>query len=88
MDGGFSLPSQAYIVKSRGTNMYCIAIINTDEEKGLPKSLGKKKLKECGMRMRILDEYTIICSKGHRMVTQKYEDKCFQGFLPKIKGNS
>lgn len=61
--------------------MLCIAIVNIDDEKGLIKTLGKKKLKECGLLMRVQDEYTLICDAGHIRVMQDWEDKSFQEFF-------
>lgn len=80
--------SRVYTEKLRGTSMRCIAIINTHEELGLPKTLGKKKLKECGMRMKQIDDYVIVCTVGHRLVTQKWENKSFQDFFSNNKGRS
>lgn len=60
--------------------MICRAIINTEEEIGLPKHLGKKKLKECRRRMNPLDKYTLVCPLGHRKRTQDWNDKSFLQF--------
>lgn len=66
---------------------FCLAIIN--DEEGLPKTLGKKKLKECRLPLKRMDEYTSICPLGHRKRNTLWEYRSFALFYGvKIKGSS
>ncbi len=61
--------------------MICRALINREEGIGLPKTLGKKKLFECRLPMKKLDEYTLICLAGHKKRTIAWEERSFSAWI-------
>lgn len=91
MAGDISQHLRDYIVKFRVIETQenevpiCLAIIN--DEEGLPKSLGKKRLRECKRPMRRLDEYTLECPVGHKARTIKWEMRSFAFFYSDLNIN-
>jgi len=64
--------------------MLCHALINREEGVGLPKTLGKKRLFECGFKMKPLDIYTLICPAGHKRMTEEWDNRSFSVFYEVI----
>ena len=64
-------------------DMICRALINREEGVGLPKTLGKKKLFECRLPLKKLDEYTMTCPAGHRRRTIAWEERSFKVWIVK-----
>jgi|WetSurMetagenome_2_1015567.scaffolds.fasta_scaffold1494065_2 hypothetical protein len=85
MDGNISQPILFSQGKLLAIDMICRALINRDEGVGLPKTLGKKKLFECRLPIKQLDEYTMICPAGHRKRTVAWEERSFISFFQAVK---
>jgi hypothetical protein len=64
--------------------MLCHALINREEGVGLPKTLGKKRLFECGFKMTKRDKYTLICPAGHKRMTDEWDKRSFAAFYSSI----